>query len=186
MAWRHPSSLPALPAAPPSLYPPAPRHQSLLWMLGQLPSTRKHQPLSNSGCPRATNLPIRSASCRVGCWAHVPRYWRAAHLPQSDGPNAGWRPMMLHPQAARGVQKHVTVLLNSTRQPREAGTCLKSAAGCKLMWRKTSRPHWDKQARRIALPEQETGCQLWAGSWGKLQEPPVPLKNKTARCPLHQ
>lgn len=194
MAWRHPSLLPVLPVVPPCLCPPAPPHPSLLRMLRLPLFTREHHLLSNSGYHRAADPP---AFRYVGCWAPVPRAWQAAPLPQNAGPNAGWRLATAHPQAVR-VQKSVIVLQNSTRQPREAGPCLGSTAPLKrarhkltVTRRTTSRPHRDRLARRISLPEQVTGCQWWAKRWRKvkevpvLPEAPVPLRNK-ARRPLHR
>ena len=101
LALRHHSLRPALPVAQPCLCPPAPRHPNLLRTLRLPPLARGRRLPSRSGYLRAADLPVRSAFRSVGCWARVPRARRAAPLPRTDVPNAGWRLPTMYPWAAR-------------------------------------------------------------------------------------
>ena len=165
-AWHPPGSLPVLPAEPQCLSPPAPPLPSLL-RVPKLPlSAREHHPLSRNGYPRAVGLLLRPALSLAACSVCVLRARRAAPLPASDGPNAGWRRERGLLQAVGG-QSSVTVLLNSTRRPREAGLCRGSAAPSKRAgYRQTVTQRTAssslRPARRTAPPDPWTGCQCWA------------------------
>lgn len=187
-AWHLPSLLPVLPAVLLCLSPPVPPH---LYLLRRRLFTRKHHPPSNNGYHQAQGLPARAALPSVRCCV-----WQATALPQKDGSSAGWRPLYLQPIAA-AERTNATVSPNFTRQPREVGPCLNSAALIKRIRftivtpRIKNRHRSDRMERRISLQSKVTGCQRWPRTWGKVKvlvhpAAPVPQRKWREKLPLHQ